>query len=116
MDTQINFLIRIFRRFLTEKDAKGKIISDTSEKESYYITISYLESESWQFTYNLAKIIKNKIEVNIILIDKSFKIDKYFQLKSNTLLSLCSNVRGTLHTMVCLLDIDRKNWRTFGFQ
>ena len=50
-----------FKRFLTEQDPKGKTIPDTSEKENYYITIAYLESESRGFINNLAKSIKIKL-------------------------------------------------------
>ena len=45
---------KIFKRFLTEQDTKEKTIPETSEKESYYITIPYLESESRRFINNLA--------------------------------------------------------------
>ena len=69
-----------------------KTIPDTSEKESYYITIPYLESESRRFINNSAKIIKNRIDVNTVPVYKLFKIGRYFQLKSNTPLALCSNV------------------------
>ena len=41
-----SYFDKIFKRFLTEQDAKEKTIPDTSEKENYYITIPYLESES----------------------------------------------------------------------
>ena len=70
------------KRFLREQDAKEKTIPDTTEKENYYITIPYLESESRRFINKLAKIIKNKIKVNIVPVYKSFKIGRYFQLKS----------------------------------
>ena len=79
---RINFVSRgftVFKRFLTEQDAKEKTIPDTSEKENYYITIPYLESESRRFINKLAKIIKNKINVNIVSVYKSFKIGIYFQ-------------------------------------
>ena len=86
-----SYFDKIFKRFLTEQDAKEKTIPDTSEKENY-ITIPYLESESRRFINKLAKIIKNKIDVNIVPVYKSFKIGRYFQLKSNTPLALYSNV------------------------
>ena len=50
---------KIFKRFLTEQDAKEKTIPDTSEKKNHYITIPYLESESRRFINKLAKKIKN---------------------------------------------------------
>ena len=43
------------KKFLTEQDAKEKTIPNTFEKESYYITIPCLESESPHFTNNLNK-------------------------------------------------------------
>ena len=64
---QKSYFDKMFKRFLTEQDAKGKTIPDTSEKErKYHITIPYLESESRRFINNLAKIIKSKIDVDIV--------------------------------------------------
>ena len=96
-----SYFDKIFKRFLTEQDAKEKTIPDTSEKENYYITIPYLESESRRFINKLAKIIKNKINVNIVPVYKSFKIGRYFQLKSDTPLALCSNV---VYKFTCSCD------------
>ena len=73
-----SYFDKIFKRFLTEQDAKVKTIPDTSEKENYYITIPYLESESRRFMNKLAKIIINEINVNIAPVFKSFKIGRYF--------------------------------------
>ena len=87
-----SYFDEIFKRLLTEQVAKKKTIPDTSEKETYYITLSYLESESRRFTNNLTKMIKTKIDVNFVPVYKSFKIGRYFQSKSNTPLALCSNV------------------------
>ena len=90
------------KKFLTEQDAKEKTIPNTFEKESYYITIPYLESESRHFINNLAKIIKNKIDIDIVPVYISFKIGRYFQLKSNTSLALRSNV---VYKFTCLCDM-----------
>ena len=68
-----------------------------------YITIPYLESESRRFINKLAKIIKNKINVNIVPVYKSFKIGRYFQLKSDTPLALCSNV---VYKFTCSCDMN----------
>ena len=96
-----SYFDKLFKRYLTEQDAK-KIIPDISEKESYYITIPYLESESRRFINNLAKTIKNKIDVNIVTVYKSFKIGSNFQLKSSTSLALCSNV---VYKFTCSCDM-----------
>ena len=98
-----SFFDKIFKRFLTEKDAKELTIQDASEKESYYITIPYLESESRIFTNSVAKIIKYEIDVNILLVYKSFKIGRSFHLKSNTSLVLCSNV---VYKFSCSCDMN----------
>ena len=74
-----SYFDKIFKRFLTQQDAKEKTIPDNSKKENCYITIPYLESESKRFINNLIKIIKNKIDVNIAPVYKSFKIGRYFQ-------------------------------------
>ena len=98
-----SYFDKIFKRFLTEQDAKEKTIPDTSEKENYYITIPYLESESRRFINKLAKIIKNIIDVNIVPVYKLFKIGRYFQLKCNTHLALCSNV---VYKFTCSRDMN----------
>ena len=74
-----SYFDKIFRRFLTEQDANKKTIPD---KENNYITTPYLESESRRYINKLAKIIKSIINVNIIPVYKSFKVGRYFQLKS----------------------------------
>ena len=61
---------------MTEQNAKVKAIPDTSEKKTYYIAIPYLESEPRRFINNLTKIIKNKIDVDIVPVHKSFKIGR----------------------------------------
>ena len=62
-----------------------------------------MESESRRFINKLAKMIKNKINVNIVLVYKSFKIGRYFQLKSNIFLALCSNVADKF---ICSCDMN----------
>ena len=62
-----------------------------------------MKSESRRFINNLTKIIKNKIDVKIVLLYKSFKIGRYFQLKSNTPLALCSNV---VYKFTCSCDMN----------
>ena len=98
-----SYFDKIFKRFLTEQDPKEKTIPETSEKESYYITIPYLESESRRFMNNLAKIIKKKFDVNIVPVYKSFKSGRYFQLKSNIPLALCSNI---VYKFTCSCDMN----------
>ena len=76
-------------------------------------------------TINLAKLIKNKIDVNILPVYKSFNISRYFQMKSNTPLALCSNV---VYKFICscIMNLiyhgryvhstfDHKSHRTFEF-
>ena len=62
-----------------------------------------MESESRRFINKLAKIIKNKINVNIVPVYKSFKIGRYFQLKSDTPLALCLNA---VYKFTCSCDIN----------
>ena len=80
-----------------------KRLSRTPPKEKFPNTIPYLESESRRFIKNLTKIIKNKINVNIVPVYKSFKIGRYLQLKSNTPLALCSNV---VYKFTCSCDMN----------
>ena len=46
---------------------------------------------------------QNKIDINIVRVCKSLKIDRYFQLKSSTPLALCSNV---VYKFTCSCDIN----------
>ena len=62
-----------------------------------------MESESRHFINTLTKIIKNKINVNIVPVYKSFKINRYFHLKSDTPLALCSNV---VYKFTCTYDMN----------
>ena len=64
-----------------------------------------MESESRRFTNNLAKIFKNKINVSIVPVYKSFKIGGYFQLKSNTPLVICSNI---VYKFTCSYNMNLK--------
>ena len=80
-----------------------KRLSRTPPKEKFPNTILYLESESRRFINNLTKIIKNKINVNIVPVYKSFKIGRYLQLKSNSPLALCSNV---VYKFTCSCDMN----------
>ena len=49
-----------------------------------------MENESGCFTNYVAKIIRNRIDVDIILIYKSFKFGRYFQFNFSATLALCS--------------------------
>ena len=82
---------------------KKKLSRTLPKKKNYYITIPHLESESRRFINNLAKIIKNKIDVNIVPVYKSFKIGRFFQIKSNTPLALYSNV---VYKFTCSCDMN----------
>ena len=85
-----SFIDKIFKKFMTTN--KNESDSDTEEKPKYYISLPYFEYESQHFLKSLNKIIARKINITITPLYKSFKIGRYFPLKSRTPLPLCSNV------------------------
>ena len=54
--------------------------------------LTYLGKKSYHFANRLSALIKNKYNLKISLIYKTFKVLNYFQLKFKTLVALCSNV------------------------
>jgi len=70
--------------------------SDDSDKHDNdlkaFVRIHYLGSDSKQFLKSLSDIIKCKFNADIIPLYQSFKVGRYFQLKSCTLPSLCANI------------------------
>ena len=102
MNIQNHILMKYLKYFWQNKTQKKKL-SQTLSKKKVTTTIPHLKSESQRFINNLAKIIKNKINVNTVPVYKSFKISRYFQLKSNTPLTVYSNA---VYKFTCSCDIN----------
>ena len=60
--------------------------------------------ESHHFANRLSALIKNKYNLKIPPIYKTFNLVNYFQLKSKTLVALCSNV---VYKFLCLCDMNK---------
>ena len=60
--------------------------------------------ESHHFANHLSALIKNKYNLKISSIHKTFKVVNYFQLKSKTPVALCSIV---VYKFSCLCDINK---------
>ena len=66
--------------------------------------IPHLGKESHHFANLLSGLLKKKYNLKISPIYKTFKVVNYFQLKSKTLVALCSNV---VHKLSCLCDTNK---------
>ena len=66
--------------------------------------IPYLDKESHHFANCLSSLIKNKYNLKISPIYKTFKVVNYFQLKSKTPMALCLNV---VYKFSCLCDTNK---------
>ena len=66
--------------------------------------IPYLGKESHHFAYRLSALIKNKYNLKISPIYKTFNVVNYFQLKPKTPVALCSNV---VYKFSCLCDTNK---------
>ena len=60
--------------------------------------------ESYHFANCLSALIKNKYNLKISPINKTFKVVNYFQLKSKTHVALCSNV---VYKFSCSCDTNK---------
>ena len=60
--------------------------------------------ESHHFANHLSALIKNKYNLKISPIYKTFKVVNYFQLKSKTPVALCSNV---VYKFLCSCDMNK---------
>ena len=81
-------------RFLDKKcnpPCDDKNSSDDKDKNSYVITIPYIGNGSIRFKKQLVSIYK-KFNIDIKVVFSSFKVGKYFSLKSKTPLDLKARV------------------------
>ena len=69
-----------------------------------YFCTSYLGTESHHFANRLSALIKNKYNLKISPIYKTFKVVNYFQLKFKTPVALCSNV---VYKFLCSCDTNK---------
>ena len=104
---------KILRRFFNSHRITKNSDNNPNDDYSYYVIIPYFRKESRKFAQCIMKLIKIKFGRKIILIYKTFKINRYFQLKSK-LCCLCAQMSYTnlfacvirsRHTSVCPPDI-----------
>ena len=76
-------------------------VDRSTDFRTYYLTIPYFGIDSRRFLNRLSKILKSKFNLKVCPVYKTFKIGNYFQLKSTTLLGLCSNV---IYEFTCSCD------------
>ena len=79
-----------FDKILVSFQSSNKFPQNISFENSF--CIPYLGKESHHFANRFSALIKNKCNLKISPIYKTFKVVNYFQLKSKTPVALCSNV------------------------
>ena len=102
---------RFFNKILASFQSSNKFSQNISFENSF--CIPYLGKDSHHFANRLSALIRNKYNLKISPIYKTFKVVNYFQLKSKTprlfaqMLSINSRVCAirTRHTSVCPPDI-----------
>ena len=96
----------ILRRFLIKFFASFQSSNKFSQNISFEncFCIPYLGKELHHFANRLSALIKNKHNLKISPIYKTFKVVNYFQLKSKTLTALCSNV---VYKFSCSCDTNK---------
>ena len=92
------FLIKFFRAF----QSSNKFSQNISFKNCF--CIPYLGKDSHHFRNRLSALIKNKYNLKISPIYKTFKVVNYFQLKSKTPVALCSIV---VYKFSCSCDTNK---------
>jgi len=77
----VGFFDKIAKKFHSQDGS-----SDDSDKHDndlkVFVRIAYLDSDSKQFLKSLSALIKGKFNADIIPLYQSFKVSRYFQLKS----------------------------------
>ena len=91
-----------FDKILVSFQSSNKFSQNISFENSFCIL--YLGKESNHFANRLSALIKNKYNLKIYPIYKTFKVVNYFQLKSKTPVALCSNV---VYKFSCLCNTNK---------
>ena len=60
--------------------------------ETCFFKVSYIGPASNQFTKSLSELVYRKFGLKLRVVYDTFKINRYFQLKTKTPHALCSNV------------------------
>ena len=94
MDTQIIFSINFFYQFINSRQTNLNQTQPTNkeEKETITVEIPYVGKQSHIFAKDISKLIWKFSAVHLTPIYKTCKVGNYFNLKSNTLALLLSNV------------------------
>ena len=93
-----------FEKILASFQSFNKFSQNISFQKLFLYCIPYLVKESHHFANRLSALIKNKYNLKISPIYKTFKVVNYFQLKSKTPAALCSNV---IYKFSCSCDTNK---------
>ena len=94
--------LSFFDKILASFQSSNKFSQNISFEINF--CIPYLGKESHHVANRLSALIKNKYNLKISLMYKTFKVVNYFQLKSKTPVALCSNV---VYKFSCSCDTNK---------
>ena len=87
-----HFYDKLQRNFLTLSSHHTQENENSNECEPCFFKVSYIGPSSKQFTKILSKLVYGEFGLKLRIVYDTFKINRYFQLKTKTLHTLCSNV------------------------
>ena len=86
-----HFFDKILRKFtLSSHHTQEK--ENSNEGETCFFKVLHMGPASKQFTKSLSELVYHKFGSKLMVVYDTFKINRYFQLKTKTLHALCSNV------------------------
>ena len=86
------FFDKILRKFLALSSHHTQENENSDECETRFFKVPYISSASKQFTKSLSELVYREFGLKLKVVYDTFKINRYFQLKTKTLHALCSNV------------------------
>ena len=86
------FFDKILCKFLALSSHHTQENENSDECETCFFKIPYIGSASKQFTKSLFKLVYREFGLKLKVVYDTFKINRYFQLKTKTPHALCSNV------------------------
>ena len=86
------FFDKILRKFLALSFHHTQENENSDECETCFFKVPYIGSAFEQFTKNLSELVYREFGLKLRVVYDTFKINRYFQLKTKTPHALCSNV------------------------
>ena len=86
------FFDKILRKFLTLSSHHTQENENSDECKTCFFKVPYVGPASKQFTKSLSELVDGEFGLKLRVVYDTFKINRYFQLKTKTLHARCSNV------------------------